>query len=190
MPPPLCTWVKNGTIWPFFRALFPSTWSTLCPFFCYQDLGHTRTPTICRTFVLSLLVSGSFLSQNANFSWQARDCQIVPVLPSSSPPLFNGIEVQNPQRCCALLWVFFLGRFPRVAPPVATQRHCWHAQVPQVTCNRCVRRNMDDGSTSLSCTARSNRKGGTAQRGTVNYICGRASDATVHSGHVLKVFYI
>ena len=51
-------------------ALFSRIWDTC---------KHTR---ICHTFVLSLLVSGSFLPQNADFSWQTRDCQIVPVLPS------------------------------------------------------------------------------------------------------------
>ena len=74
---------QDRTIWHFFRVLFPSTWRTLSPdTLFYQDLGYTQTPRICHTFVLSLLVSGRFLPQNAYFSWQARDCQIVPVLPS------------------------------------------------------------------------------------------------------------
>ena len=46
---------KHGTIWHFFRALFPSTWRTLSS----DALGHTQTARICLTFVLSLLVSGS-----------------------------------------------------------------------------------------------------------------------------------
>ena len=33
----------------------------------YQDLGHTQTPRICHTFVLSLLVSGSLLHPKCLF---------------------------------------------------------------------------------------------------------------------------
>ena len=77
-PPPYMS--KTGTIWQFFRALFPSTR------FVDQVLGHTQTPRIFQIFVLSLLVSRSTLPRNAYFSWQTLNCQIVPVLPSHSPP--------------------------------------------------------------------------------------------------------
>ena len=50
--------------------------------FCLRGFGTHAKPKICHTFVFSLLVSGSFLPPNAHFSWQTRDCQIIPVLPS------------------------------------------------------------------------------------------------------------
>ena len=69
---------ETGTIWQFFRALFPSTWRTLSPkCFVYQDSGHTQTPRICHMFVLSLLASGGTLPRNAYFSRQTLNCQIV-----------------------------------------------------------------------------------------------------------------
>ena len=75
---------KAGTIWQFFRALFPSTWRTLSSkMLCLPGFGtHANTPRICHIFVLSLLVCRSTLSRNADFSWQTLNCQIVPVLPS------------------------------------------------------------------------------------------------------------
>ena len=51
---------KTGTIWQFFRALFPSTWRTLSPDALFTRIWDTtQTPRICHIFVLSLLVSRS-----------------------------------------------------------------------------------------------------------------------------------
>ena len=60
---------KTGTIWLFFRALFPSTWRTLSPDALFTRIWDTRKPRICHIFVLSLLVSRSTLPRNAYFSW-------------------------------------------------------------------------------------------------------------------------
>ena len=68
---------KTGTIWQFFRALFPSTWRTLFPDALFTRIWtHTQTPRICHIFVLSLVVSRSTLPRNAYFSWQAASAKL------------------------------------------------------------------------------------------------------------------
>ena len=89
---------KNGTIWLFFLCFV--SWhleDTIPRCFVCQDSGHTQTPRICHIFVLSLLASRSTFPRNANSSWQTRNCQIVPVLPSYLyPPKFWGWQI-HPQ---------------------------------------------------------------------------------------------
>ena len=71
---------KNGTVWHFFVLCFLALGGHCLQMLCLLGFGtHANT----HTFVLSLLVSGSFLPQNAYLSWQTRDCQIVPVYPLS-----------------------------------------------------------------------------------------------------------
>ena len=87
---------KNATIWHFVSCFV--SWrleDTVSWCFVHQDLGHMQTPRICHTFVLSLLVSGSFLPQNAFFHDKTLDCQIVPVLPSHTPLLPPGTQIQR-----------------------------------------------------------------------------------------------
>ena len=73
---------KTGTIWQFFRALFPSTWRTLSPDALLTRIWDTRKHPESATFSCSLLVFRSTLPRNAYFSWQTLNCQIVPFLPS------------------------------------------------------------------------------------------------------------
>ena len=71
---------------------------------------HTQTPRICLTFELSLLVSGSFLTQNAYFSWQTRAFQIVPVFRHTYP----NTPAETLAKLTRILRVFLcpeLGRF-------------------------------------------------------------------------------
>ena len=48
-----CTWGnmgKTGTIWQFFRALFPSTWRTLSPDALFTRIWDTRKHPESATF--------------------------------------------------------------------------------------------------------------------------------------------
>ena len=73
---------KSGTIWQFFRALFPSTWRTLSPDALFTSIWDTRKhPDLphFRAFPASIQEHSHL---KCLFSWQTRNCQIVPVLPS------------------------------------------------------------------------------------------------------------
>ena len=59
---------KNGTTWRLFSCFVSQHLEdSVSRCFVYQDLGHTQTPRICHTFVLSLLVFGSFLPPRCLF---------------------------------------------------------------------------------------------------------------------------
>ena len=76
--------LKVGRFGLCFRALHLEDAVSRC--FVCLNLGDTQTPQICHTFVLSMPVSGSFLSPKCLFSTHARDCQIVPFLPPHQAP--------------------------------------------------------------------------------------------------------
>ena len=73
---------KTGTIWQFFRALFPSTSRTLSPNALFTRIRHTRKhpeSAIFRAFPASIWKHSP---PKCLFSRQTLNCQIVPVLPS------------------------------------------------------------------------------------------------------------
>ena len=87
---------KNGTIWLcFFFFVSYHLEDTVSRCLVYQDLGHTQTPRICHTFVLSLLLFGSFLAQNACFFMANARLPNRPgfALPQEKPPHLIEIAV-------------------------------------------------------------------------------------------------
>ena len=78
---------KNGTIWHFSVLCFPALGAHCLQMLCLRGVWDARKhPESATPFVLSLLVFRSTVPRNAYFLWQTLNCQIVPVLPSYTPP--------------------------------------------------------------------------------------------------------
>ena len=88
--------MKNGTIWHFFRALFPSTWRTSClQMLCLPGFGtHANTQNLpdFRAFPASIQ---EHCPPKCLFFTAMLNCQIVPALPSYRGPF--SLRQQNYQ---------------------------------------------------------------------------------------------
>ena len=77
---------KTGTIWQFFVLCFLALGGHCLQMLCLPGFGTHANAQNLPHFRAFLLISRSTLPRNAYFSWQTRNCQSVPVLPSYTPP--------------------------------------------------------------------------------------------------------
>ena len=108
---------KAGTIWQFFRALFPSTWRILSPDALFTRIWDTRKhpkknlPHF-RAFSASIQEHSP---PKCLFSWQTLNCQIVPFLPSYRVPLWQD-DSQREEKHATILQ--FQSGCPSLSVPV------------------------------------------------------------------------
>ena len=94
-----CTWVKPGRFGSLLVLCFLALGGHCLQMLCLPGFGtHANTQNLPHFFMFSLPVFRSTLPRNAYFSWRTPNCQIVPVLPSYTPPL------QYENRSCAAVF--------------------------------------------------------------------------------------